>query len=138
MTSPTILQKYRVTDSDLDKVHRVEDLTKHVVFYQCESHTTPGVEYVVSWNPIRHRLECTCPAGIDNICCKHARASLAHADELLQERRAEQERDMAELQAEIDAEAKAHASFTILEDETSSSLDGMQWERRDGKNIPMR
>jgi hypothetical protein len=138
MASPIILQKYRVTDEQIDKAHRVEDLNKHQIFYTVESAHDQGVEYRVFWNPLMHRIECNCLAGQDGQCCWHARASLAHADELMQERRAEQERDMAELQQEIDAEAKAHSSFTVQEDETSCSLDGQNWERRDGKNIPMR
>jgi hypothetical protein len=138
MTNQTIATQFKVTESQMSMAHRVVDMAARRVFFVVESQTTPGVEYQVTYNRQLHALLClpfnggpVCGASQNGIGCWHKRAACAVAAEY----KAEEERNMAELQAEIDAEAR---EYTVQVSETSCSLDGQKWEMRNGKNIPMR
>jgi hypothetical protein len=91
----------------------------------------------VYFDQVLKHLVCNCKAGQEGIPCWHKRAAVAHADEVRRERREQDERDMAELQAEIDAEAR---EYTVQVDETNSSLDGVKWEPagKGRRPVPMR
>jgi hypothetical protein len=132
----TTTYHYEVTEAQLDACHRIVNLNTHQVFYQVESATEAGVEYTVIYNPVLKHLTCTCKAGQNGIPCWHKRAALKAAEIYRQERKAEQERDMIELAAEIEAEAR---EYTVQVDPTSSSLDGVKWEvAPSGRAVPMR
>ena len=142
MTQTTTTNRNQVTEAQLSACHRIEDLNKHQVFYQVESASEAGVEYVVYFDKVLKHLVCNCKAGQQGIPCWHKRAAVAHAEEIRRERIALQERDMAELAQEIINEARAHgdtAPYTVQVDETSSSLDGVKWEvAPSGHLVPMR
>ena len=136
MNNQDILKKHNVTDEQVSMAHRIVNLNTHQVFYQVESQSEVGVEYTVYYHQVLKHLVCDCKAGQNGIPCWHKRAALAHSDEIRRERREQQERDMRELQAEIDAESKA---YTVQVDPTSSSLDGVKFEQGpSGKMVPMR
>jgi hypothetical protein len=120
MTQSTIAKQYRVTEEQISKAHRIVTLPVRTVFYQVESQSVEGVEYTVRYDHAHRSLTCTCPAGNPDLDsngfplwiprgCWHLRAACAHAAEYRAMLIEEQERDMAELSAEIDAEARAHA-----------------------------
>jgi hypothetical protein len=129
---------YRVDESLVSKAHRIEDLTKHIVFYQVESRSLEGVEYKVYFDQVHKVLTCTCPAGESGSGCWHKRAALAHSEEIRQEKISRQEAAMIELAAEMAEEARAHSPYTVQVDETSSSLDGCEFEIVNGRPCPMK
>jgi hypothetical protein len=143
MTQATIATRYSVTEAQMSMAHRIVDMAARQVFFQVESQTTAGVEYIVRYDRTHKALTCTCPAGnppIDTATgllawaprnCWHKRAACAVAAEY----KAEQERLMAEFSDEI----KASAPYTVQTDETSSSLDGVKFETApSGRLVPMR
>jgi hypothetical protein len=86
-----------VTQEQLDRCHRIEDLNNHTVFYQVDNErgeVDPDgntIEYTVRFVPGRG-FTCTCKAGQEGFrncrsTCKHCRWAAAHAEAYRQERR---------------------------------------------------
>lgn len=155
MTSYTNLETaiLAVTFEQLDRCHRIIDLNKKEVFYQVESESDSLVEYEVRYVK-GHGFTCTCAAGQEGFAhcfrlgvCKHCVWSVAHSREFHTNEIKEQGNLTALINQGVsrdDATAMAYAElpveceqFTVVVSETSSSLDGMKWEIRNGVSIPM-
>lgn len=134
-----ITTRYNVTDEQIAAAHRFVDYSKHQVIFQVESASEVGVEYTVYYHQVLRHLVCNCKAGQVGTPCWHKRAACAAAAEFKVERNAMEEVAMAELQAEINAECCAYGAYTVVTDETSSSLDGVTFEvAPSGRMVPMR
>jgi hypothetical protein len=86
-----------VTQEQLDRCHRIEDLNNRSVFYQVDNEAGAvdddgnTIEYTVRFTPGKG-FSCTCKAGQSGFhycrsTCKHCRWAAAHAESLRQERR---------------------------------------------------
>jgi hypothetical protein len=132
----TFTTTYRVSVEQIAAAHRIVDITNHQIFFVVESATSDS-EYKVIYNRSLKALQClpfhgpACKASENGRPCWHKRAAMAAAAEYKAERDAMEEVAMAELQAEIDTESR---EYTVLVDPTSSSLDGVKFER----GCPMR
>ena len=146
MNTVELLAKYKVTESQLARCHRIEDHQLKQVWYAVESATREGVEYKVIFDRKFGKLRCMpftgepCEASLEGTICWHMRAAACHAAEIRLQRIAEQERQMVELAKEMAAEARAcpYCGHSEVVDPTSSSLDGVKFEVVNGRPCPMR
>src|SRR5450759_3415491 len=134
MTTTDIYTIYRVTAAMVALAHRFINESSNRVFFKVESASEVGTEYTVYYNRELKHLVCDCKAGQVGTPCWHKRAASASAAEYRAERNAIRDRDMAELQTAIDG-----GQYTVVTDETSSSLDGVKFEvAPSGRLVPMR
>jgi len=100
MDCQRILERFKVTEEQVDAVTRVIDDKNGSAFYVVQSASDPAKQYTVRWCSQSSRLGCSCPAGMNGIVCWHMRAAAAHDAEytlaetarLEAEARAERER----------------------------------------------
>jgi hypothetical protein len=139
----TNINRYEVTLEMIAKCSRVVDLNVRPaqVFYLVESAHTAD-EYKVIFDRKHRVLTCDCKAGRQGVCCWHRRAAVAAAAAFKAEvaaRIQETEKTLREVESD-DREITLEATYTVAVDETSSSLDGIYFERcpASGNMVPMR